>query len=60
MYNYSPAEGVPNLRDEIAKFTDKYENVKTRSDNIIVTVGGLQDLDIIARIMLEPRGHRCR
>ena len=54
--NYSPAEGVPDLREEIAKFMDKYESVKTAPDNIIVTVGGSQALDIIARIMLEPGG----
>ena len=52
--NYSPAEGVPDLRDEIAKFMKEYEGVETSGENIIVTAGGSQALDIIARIMLEP------
>lgn len=52
--NYSPAEGVPDLREEISKFMLEYEHVKTAPENIIVTVGGSQALDIVARIMLEP------
>lgn len=52
--NYSPAEGVPDLREEIAKFMGRYEDVSTTLDNIVVTVGGSQALDIIARVILEP------
>lgn len=52
--NYSPAEGVPDLREEIAKFMGRYEDVDTTLDNIVVTVGGSQALDIVARVILEP------
>ncbi len=52
--NYSPSEGVPDLREEIAKFMKEYESVDASMENIVVTVGGSQALDIIARIMFEP------
>ena len=52
--NYSPSEGIPDLREAIADFMKQYESVETRMENIVVTVGGSQALDIIARIMLEP------
>ena len=52
--NYAPAEGVLDLRGEIAKFMEEYEGIKTTYEKIIVTVGGSQALDIVARIFLEP------
>lgn len=51
---YSPTEGIPELREEIANFMYQYENVKTRSDNILVTVGGSQAIDLIGKMILEP------
>ncbi|WFO74585.1 PLP-dependent aminotransferase family protein [Desulfurococcaceae archaeon MEX13E-LK6-19] len=52
--NYSPSEGIIELREEIAKFMKEYESVDTSMDRIVVTIGGSQALDIVARIMLEP------
>ena len=52
--NYSPSEGIIELREEIVKFMKNYENVKTSMERIVVTIGGSQALDIIARIILEP------
>jgi 2-aminoadipate transaminase len=52
--NYSPTEGVLELREEIAAFMKKYEGVESTVDNIIVTLGGSQALDLVARLMLNP------
>jgi 2-aminoadipate transaminase len=52
--NYSPTEGVFELREEIAVFMKKYEDVESSIENIIVTLGGSQALDLIARLMINP------
>jgi len=52
--NYSPTEGILELREEIAVFMKKYEGVKSTVDNIIVTLGGSQALDLVARLMINP------
>jgi len=52
--NYAPAEGVSDLREEIAKFMKEYEGVETSYEKVIVTVGGSQALDIVARVLFEP------
>jgi len=52
--NYSPTEGVLELREEIAVFMKKYEGVESTVDNIIVTLGGSQALDLVARLMINP------
>ncbi|AJC72650.1 hypothetical protein X802_02065 [Thermococcus guaymasensis DSM 11113] len=37
---YTPANGIPELREELSKFIEKYEGYKVSPDDIIVTVGG--------------------
>lgn len=51
---YSPTEGVPELREEIAKFMKTYEGVSVEVENILVTHGGSQAIDLIGRLMLDP------
>lgn len=51
---YSPTEGIPELREEIANFMYKYESTKVKSENVIVTVGGSQAIDLIGKLLLEP------
>jgi len=51
---YSPTEGIPELREEIAGFMRKYEQVEADTDTIIVTGGGSQAIDLIGKLMLEP------
>ncbi|MFT4725874.1 MAG: 2-aminoadipate transaminase [Granulosicoccus sp.] len=52
---YSPIEGLPKLRDVIA---DRYSNDNTQltSDNVLVTTGGMQALDLLGKIMLDEGG----
>ncbi|MGC8675876.1 PLP-dependent aminotransferase family protein [Fervidicoccus sp.] len=51
--NYTPADGAFELREEIAKFMKKYDDVKTDPNKIVVTIGGSQALDLLGRIFLD-------
>jgi 2-aminoadipate transaminase len=51
---YSPTEGIPELREEIARFMGIYEGVEASPSDIIVTVGGSQALDLIGKLMIDP------
>lgn len=49
---YSPIEGLPALRDLIAARFDAPGLGLTR-DNVLVTTGGMQALDLIGKVLLE-------
>ncbi len=50
---YAPAEGTPRLREQIAR--DLVERgVPVRAEEVIVTSGSQQGLDLIARALLNP------
>jgi 2-aminoadipate transaminase len=51
---YSPTEGIPELREELARFMERYGGVSARPDEIIVTLGGSQAIDLIGKLLLEP------
>ncbi len=50
---YSPTDGIPELRDQVAKFLNK-DGTKYTLDHLLITNGSQQGLDLIARIFLEP------
>lgn len=51
---YGPTQGIELLRKEIFNFMHK-ENVKVKGkDNIIITNGSQQGLDILGRILIDP------
>ncbi|WP_350614795.1 PLP-dependent aminotransferase family protein [Pseudomonas sp. HY7a-MNA-CIBAN-0227] len=51
---YSQPEGLPALRSAIAGHIAFSRGVKCRDDDIVVTNGAQQALDLIARVVLEP------
>lgn len=51
---YSPTEGIPELREETAKFMKSVEGVDASPDNIIITLGGSQALDLVGRMLMDP------
>lgn len=51
---YSPTEGIPELREEISKFMRDVEKANVDPENIIITVGGSQAIDLVGRMMLDP------
>jgi 2-aminoadipate transaminase len=51
--SYAPAEGTPRLRDQIAR--DLLERgVPVRAEEVIVTSGSQQGLDLVARALFNP------
>ncbi len=51
---YSQPQGLPALREAIAGHVAFSRGVKCRADDIVVTNGAQQALDLIARVVLEP------
>jgi 2-aminoadipate transaminase len=52
---YGPIEGIPALRDALARrFSTPH--LRLSRDNILVTSGGLQGLDLIGKVLIEPGG----
>jgi 2-aminoadipate transaminase len=51
---YGPTEGETALREEIAKWMAR-EKATVKPENILVTSGSQQGLDIIAKVFLDPK-----
>ncbi len=51
---YSETQGVYEVREQIAKLMYKIRGIKTDPDNIIVTTGSQQALDMVARAFISP------
>jgi 2-aminoadipate transaminase len=51
---YGPTEGETPLREEIAKWLAR-EDSRIKLENVLVTVGSQQGLDIVSRIFLDPK-----
>lgn len=49
---YGQTEGVPELRDELAKFSQS-NGIKASAENIIVTVGSQEALELLGRLFLD-------
>jgi 2-aminoadipate transaminase len=50
---YGSAQGDPGLREQICRVMSM-EGIDAEPDNVVVTVGSQQALDLVARIMLDP------
>jgi len=53
---YSTTEGAPLLREMIARHTSRY-GIAVTLDNVLVTSGSQQALDLIGRVFLNPGDH---
>lgn len=51
--NYQPPKGLPRLRESIARYTKQNRGCRCRPENIVITNGSQQALDLIARMLLE-------
>jgi 2-aminoadipate transaminase len=51
---YGPTEGELPFREEIAKWLGR-EKARIKPENILVTAGSQQGLDIIAKVFLDPK-----
>jgi 2-aminoadipate transaminase len=52
---YGPIEGLPELRDALAKRFSRGDLKLTR-ENVLVTTSGLQGLDLLGKVLLEKGG----
>lgn len=50
---YGPTEGDPRLRDELVKWMAK-DGIRSTRDQVLITIGSQQGLDIVGRIFLDP------
>jgi 2-aminoadipate transaminase len=51
---YGPTEGVAELRQEIAKFCESYAGIKARPENVMITVGSQEALELLGRVFIDP------
>jgi 2-aminoadipate transaminase len=51
---YGPTEGEPPFREELAKLMSR-EKVSIKPENILVTSGSQQGLDIVSKVFLDPK-----
>jgi 2-aminoadipate transaminase len=50
---YGVTEGIPTLRKELSKFMSRTMNINSRSENILITVGSQEVLELIGRIFVD-------
>lgn len=51
---YTPANGIPELREELARFLKKYDHLEVSPENIVITIGGTGALDLLGRVLIDP------
>lgn len=52
---YSPVDGLPGLRDLLAARFSRGD-LRLSRENVLVTTGGMQALDLIGKVLLDPGG----
>jgi len=51
---YAPTAGLPGFRDWLADRLERLEGVRPRSAELIVTSGGIEALELVAKSLLDP------
>ncbi|MCX8135854.1 PLP-dependent aminotransferase family protein [Pyrobaculum aerophilum] len=51
---YGSTEGVMELRQEIAKFSEFFRGIKAKPENVIITVGSQEALELLGRVFIDP------
>lgn len=51
---YGPTEGYPELRAEVAAYLGRSRGIACTADDVIMTSGAMQPLDLLLRITLSP------
>jgi GntR family transcriptional regulator/MocR family aminotransferase len=52
--SYGPCEGLPELRDAIARHVAFARGVRCTANEVIVTSGAQQAIDLVGRVLVEP------
>jgi 2-aminoadipate transaminase len=53
---YGPTEGYPPLRDLLVRHMRRY-GIKVTADNVLITSGSQQALDLVGKILINPGDH---
>lgn len=53
LLQYTPTEGISGVKDRIVEVMAA-EGVKADADNILVTTGGQQAIDLVTRVFIDP------
>lgn len=51
---YTPVAGIPELREEIANFLERYDSTRVNPENIVITTGGTGAIDLLGRVLIDP------
>lgn len=51
---YGPAAGLDHLREPLIEYLDEHYEIETTLDNLMITTGAKQGLDLICKAMIEP------
>jgi len=54
LVGYGDAQGDPVLRNAIADHVRRFRAVRCRADQVMITSGSQQGLDLVARMMIDP------
>ncbi len=51
---YGTTEGLPEFREYISQWANKHERINIKADNIILTSGSTQGMDLAGKTLLNP------
>lgn len=54
LMGYGPTEGLPQLRESLARYLQRSRGVRCAADQVIIVNGSQQALDLAARVLLDP------
>ncbi|MFC6206634.1 aminotransferase-like domain-containing protein [Levilactobacillus tongjiangensis] len=54
LFQYQSMQGNLNLREKLVARIQKWGHVTTTADNVLVTVGGQQAIELVAKALLDP------
>ncbi|MEM3414739.1 MAG: PLP-dependent aminotransferase family protein, partial [Candidatus Micrarchaeia archaeon] len=52
-FQYGETEGVNELKKEVIRFSKKYGGINANEDEVIITTGSQQALDIVSRLFID-------
>lgn len=54
LFQYQSSQGNPDLRAKLAARIGKWGRVTTTADNVVLTIGGQQAIELVAKALLNP------
>ncbi|MEP7216405.1 MAG: PLP-dependent aminotransferase family protein [Anaerolineaceae bacterium] len=54
LMGYGPTEGLPALRESLARYLQRSRGVRCTADQVIIVNGSQQALDLATRVMIDP------